>query len=651
MWGNMGQGYPASVKYNIINSYNFSDIILNSIPVLIWKTSPNHKYNYFNQTWLEFTGQDHKQAIGDGWTQGVHPNDLSTCLSINADAFKNRKKFRKEYRLRHHSGEYRWVLETGIPIYNSENEFMGFIGSCTDIQTEKQMLRNLQEAEARALESSRIRSQFLANMSHEIRTPLNGIIGMANLLSETELSDNQNEFSQDIKNSGVQLLGIVNNILDFSKIEAGKVDIEDQVFNFIEVVKQATKPFQYICETKNLRFSGFIAANIPELVRGDPGRISQIITNLMSNAVKFTNHGFIRFETDVISSNDEFVKIKFSVHDSGIGIPKNKTQKIFEPFEQADSSITRQYDGTGLGLSISKYLIEAMGGSLGMQSERNKGSTFWFSVNLGKTHTEKTIAPPQEKEIKNMYTSKRALVVEDNLINQKIAVKYLEKMGFSVLTASNGLEALEVLKNNNCDFILMDCQMPILDGYACTKEIRETLMADIPIVAMTAYALKGDREKCLNAGMDDYISKPINSVELSELIEKWVNKKSTKIKDNNMDTELDNHVRNLESEIGKESVIELFNMYKKSSKDKLEKIAKAIKDKDSKTLLFDTHQFISSSASLGATKVVFLIRELESIVKAGDYKRSKFIYDQIVLECQNFSKLIDNYLLRNSMIQ
>jgi CheY-like chemotaxis protein len=396
-----------------------------------------------------------------------------------------------QHRIVRPDGEIIWVAVRARWARTGDGKRHSFVGIVEDITAIKAAHENMKRAKEAAEAASRSKGEFLANMSHEIRTPLNGIIGMTELTLETELTPDQREYLETVKFSADSLLTVINDILDFSKIEAGKLDLEAIAFNLDSCLRSAVRTLYLRAMEKNIELTYEISSEVPKAVCGDPTRLTQIVVNLLGNA------------------------------DTGIGIAPEKQKLIFAPFSQADTSTTRKFGGTGLGLSISMRLVEMMQGKIWLESELGQGTRFHFTVQFGQAVERKNEPALLENPALAIVSNIKVLIVEDNPVNQVLVTKLLEKRGFSPVLASNGRQALAVLQKETFDIILMDVQMPEMDGFETTVEIRKrerTSGGHQYIIALTAHAMKGDRERCLQAGMDSYLSKPIRPDELDAVL-------------------------------------------------------------------------------------------------------------------------------------
>jgi signal transduction histidine kinase/CheY-like chemotaxis protein len=409
------------------------------------------------------------------------------------------------------------LTQAGVELENMNRELT------EEIDYVKRMEQELKLAKDKAEEMSQAKGEFLANMSHEIRTPMNGVIGTLQLLSDTKLGAVQQEYVDTAHKSAHSLLTILNDILDLSKIEAGKLNIELIPLDIREIVSELITLHSMTAEEKIIRLYADIDEQLPQVLIGDPTRIRQILANLISNALKFTEKGHVMVKISVLSSDDQYADIRMEVEDTGVGIREEIKDKLFNEFTQADGSTTRKYGGTGLGLAIVKQLVEMMHGRFGVDSVPGEGSTFWFRVNLG-ISAEQTIKQPLEHELElKGKLSGHVLLVEDNPINQMVAQKMLEKVGIKSTLAADGQEALDMLEQEEFDAVLMDCQMPVMDGYEATRRIREQdALHKLPVIAMTANVMEGDRERCIEAGMNDYIGKPFVEADLKKTLARWI---------------------------------------------------------------------------------------------------------------------------------
>jgi signal transduction histidine kinase/DNA-binding NarL/FixJ family response regulator/HPt (histidine-containing phosphotransfer) domain-containing protein len=399
------------------------------------------------------------------------------------------------------------------------------------IQVTENAFAKLEKTTAKALEAARLKSEFLANMSHEIRTPMNGVLGMIELLSRTSLDEKQRRYLGTLQSSAGGLMNVLNDILDFSKIEAGKMELREENCRVRALVDEVTELFAARAELRGVKLQAKVEPDVPSQVEADTERVRQVLSNLVGNAVKFTESGSITVRASVEENKGQVLQLRFEVIDTGVGIEPALQTKLFEAFSQVDGSLTRKHGGTGLGLAICRQLVVLMKGRIGVTSEAGKGSTFWFvlplrrlestgSLELPSSLSMRPLAPPPSSKSAG---SRKILVAEDNPINQEVMREVLSELGYEADIVENGMLALSALEQESYPVVLMDCQMPELDGYGAAREIRrrEAEGHHIPLIAVTAHAFEGEREKALSAGMDDYVTKPINAAVLSSAIERW----------------------------------------------------------------------------------------------------------------------------------
>ena len=489
----------------------------------IWDLNLQTNILYHSPRYNEMLGYaaDERENTAESWVELIHPEDHDYVMDQSKRYLEcDIPEFKIMFRMQHKNGSWRWILSRGIALWDENGKAVRFTGSHAD-------MTELQEAIEKAEAASQAKSEFLANMSHEIRTPMNAVVGLANLLQTHNLPpEKQKEFIHTLQLSAQSLMVLINDLLDISKIENDQMQLENIAFNIAEMMEEVISIMSVKAKEKKIDLTIEYDPQLNDNFMGDPLRLRQVVVNLISNAVKFTEKGAVTVHLSGLKSQvPELVDVTIEVIDTGIGIAPDKLETVFSKFSQADTSMTRKYGGTGLGLSISKTLIQLMGGTVHVVSTLGLGSKFTVQIPLKKAKADDTkiVLPkliPLETDLHREVKKPRVLLVEDYKGNVIVATAMLTNLGFEWELAENGKEAVEKTKDTIYDLILMDVQMPWMDGLEATRHIRDhekaTGRPPMPIIAMTAYSLAGDRERCINAGMDDYISKPFKPEELRD---------------------------------------------------------------------------------------------------------------------------------------
>ena len=481
--------------------------------------------------WRQYSGQRMEEVKGWKWLDSLHPDDREHTYKVWVNAIAQKCKYETEYRIRRADGVYRYFMVRGIPLFNADGTVREWVGTCIDITERKQEEQELIEAKERAEESDKLKTAFLNNISHEIRTPFNGILGFLSIIQDSDLTNSErDEYIDLINKSAYRLMNTINNIVEISQIQAGQMKLTASETNIKSLTDELFDHFKTDAESRGLEFT--INNDLPDsldCIFTDRIKLKTILSILIGNAIKFTKEGSIEFGCDLVETRHA-LSLRFFVKDTGIGISENKQQVIFERFMQADVSNTRQFEGSGIGLSISTAYVKMLGGKIWVESEEGKGSVFYFTIPY-------IVEPEEKNDVKNVVSAEGAenevnpegsglkiLIVEDDQSSAKFVTLIVRKFSKEVLMVSNGLEAVKACRENpDIVLVLMDIQMPEMNGYEATRQIRQ-FNKEVIIIAQTAFGLTGDREKAMDAGCNDYISKPIKKDEFMELMQKYLKK-------------------------------------------------------------------------------------------------------------------------------
>ncbi len=599
--------------------------ILDNASSMIYIKDLEGKYVLTNQKFKTFYNINDQAILGKTDFEFTSMEQAQRFKDTDSRVLTTGKPVEVEEIIENNSGQF-YMLIVKFPLLDANGKIYGISGIATDITERAKYREQLIQARQVAEDAKKMQEQFLANMSHEIRTPMNGIQGMTSLLLETDLNDEQKDFAKTIKKSSDNLVVIINDILDFSKITAGKLTIEKIDFNLFEVLDNLRVIFSHPITTKALTLQLNAANNVPAMLNGDPYRLNQILVNLVGNAIKFTRSGGIAIDISVADTTSDTTVLNFAITDTGIGIEPDKLNDIFESFTQASIETSRKYGGTGLGLAITKQLVELQKGIISVKSQINCGTTFEFSIpyNNSVSNTPVFFAGDDLKNYKTIFTGKKFLVAEDNVINQKVIRQVLQKAGGSVNIANNGLEAIAMLKeNSDYHLIVMDLQMPEMDGYAATKYIRKVMQLSIPIVAMTASALKGEKAKCIEMGMNDYLAKPFNFSFLYKRINMLLDEKTDDTiipNEPGMVSEALFDLSILEEMEDEEYLEEILTLFLENTPIELQALKAAVAAQLPDSAYAIAHKLKSSVGLVKANVLLHLLTGIEEAAKTGDDK-------------------------------
>jgi PAS domain S-box-containing protein len=603
---------------------------LESVPDAILLINKIGKIKYVNSQTEVLFGYDKFELIGKS-IELLMPTRFKNSHEQLRDNYMLNPKIRKMGNgmelFAKNKNQIEFPVEISLSNLETEEGLL-ICASIRDVSSQKSIEKALNEAIIKAENAVKSKQQFLSNMSHEIRTPMNAIIGFTKVILNTELTNKQREYLTAIKTSGDTLIVLINDILDLAKVDSGKLIFEKTPFKLSVSIKTMLHLFETKILEKNLELKVNYDSSIPEVIMGDVVRLHQIIINLVSNAIKFTSDGSITIEVKTLSNNDDFITIEFSVSDTGIGIDKTSIDKIFENFQQAHSQTSRIYGGTGLGLAIVKQLVEAQGGSISVQSVENEGSVFSFILQFDKAHGATVLDIDAVELVDYNITGTRVLVVEDVELNQLLMKTLLDDFGFECDIVANGKIAIESLENKQYDIILMDIQMPVMNGFQATDYIRNVLKLNLPIIALTADVTTVDLEKCKTFGMNDFVAKPVDDRKLFNKIISLLKKGKSTLTASKIEEYPDSEYQfinmtylNMITKSNSKLKVEMINLYLKQTPLLIQSLSKSFNEKDFDTLKGSIHKLLPSFSIVGIDdKYLELAKKIESNINSNQLK-------------------------------
>ena len=570
---------------------------------------------FVNQSFCLMSGYKEEELIGKNASDLFVRDEFKTIMKDKNDLRFEGQSDAYEMSPKTKDGETRWWLISGAPLYNDKQQHIGSIGIHLDITHQKLLAKQLLEAKQVAERSAHAKDLFLANMSHEIRTPMNAILGMSRQLQKTILNPQQQSFLDIIGTAAENLLVIINDILDFSKLEAGKVTLEDIGFNMHDLVTNTSRVLKLKAEEKGLIFEVCVADDVARFLKGDPYRVNQVLMNLLSNSIKFTNRGKVSLQCRLIKDNSDSQELEIIISDTGKGMDEGYLKNLFNKFSQEDESIARSYGGTGLGMSIVKQLIELMNGTISVKSKKGEGTQVYVHLSFQKCVECELIKKENITVEAHTLSGKKILLVEDNEMNRVVAETILIQYGATITESVNGADAIDALRNNKFDIVLMDIQMPVMDGLEATQIIRRDLRLNTPIIALTANAVKGEMEKCIQSGMNDYLSKPFEEEDLVRLIAKWLGRETHFVaaKENTVtETPLYDISKLKQITRGDELFIKkMLELFIKETSNSIVELNAALEVKDIKKVQFLAHRMKSTLGNLSIASAVDIAQKIE----------------------------------------